>query len=230
MDHSPAKQLQLQDRQLEEAVQIPTVQLQQVQQNMDGAAQQPVVHVQRKMEITPENTTLIGDYTSVVFDEFDTKWLVQAQGNATFGSTLALVRDGMINIEKRYIFLQLGGNQVRSLQQDKLYSYMLDLVVAIREKSPESHIFVIGVLPKIVDNQEIKPFIMKFNRYLAATTENVNSVFERIRFLPVHLHFLDGTTPTPQLFDDTNPLLLSKTGAIYFKQIVFKLAGFIKNV
>lgn len=175
------------------------------------------------------NTTLIGDYTSVVFPSHDTKWLVQAQGNATFASTLALVKDEMLVVDRRYIFVQLGGNQVRTGERTKIYSQVLDLVVYIRNKNATSKIFFIGVLPRVIDNEQIKPFIMKFNRWLAAAVNDVNSLFERIKFLPVHLQFLEGNVPKRPLFDQHNSLLLSPLGAAVFKESVFQLAGFVKN-
>ena len=154
---------------------------------------QQQIPVARNVDITASNTTLIGDYTSVVFTAMDSKWLVQAQGNAMFASTLALIKDHMLITDRRYVFFQLGGNQVCSSDRNKLFSQILDIVVTVRESNPLLHIFFIGVLPRIVDNEDIKPFIVRFNRWLASVVNEVNIVFERVRFLPVQLHFLVGT-------------------------------------
>ena len=181
-----------------------------------------------RLEISPQNTTLIGDYTSVAMTN-DSKWLVQAQGNATFSSTLTFVKDGMLIMDRKYIFFQLGGNQVRGLDSFNMHSVMLELVITIRNANPESRIFFIGVLPRIVDNEQIKPYIMKFNRKLAATANEIDVLFEKVKFLPVHLKFINGTFPRVELFDVNNTLLLNNVGVALFKQAVFKLAGFVKN-
>ena len=155
---------------------------------------------------------------------------MQVQGNATLGSTLALIKDQMLEIQRRYIFIQLGGNQVRSADRVKIYSQVLELVVAICNKSPDSRIFFIGVLPRIVDNCDIKPFIVKFNRWLASAVCEVDVVFKKIKFLPVHLKFLDGVIPKRNMFNtQNNSLLLSSTGAVYFREVTFQMAGFVKN-
>ena len=183
----------------------------------------------KKMEISCANTTLIGDYTSVVFPLSDTRWLVQAQENAMLTSVIALLNDNMLVVDRRYIFIQLGGNQLRSVDRMKIYSQVLDLVVAIRNKNPQSRIYFVGVLPRVIDNQDIKPFIMKFNRWLAMAAHEVNIIFEKVRFLPVQLNFLEGNEPKRHLFQQHNPLLLSESGSVLFKQAVFQLAGFIRN-
>ena len=182
------------------------------------------------MEISCANTTLIGDYTSVVFSSADSKWLVQAQGNATFASTLALIKDSMIAVDRRYIFIQLEGNQVMTTERERLQSLILDLVVKITNKNPESRLFFVSVLPRFTDNQQVKPFIVKFNRWLAVAVHEMNIIFECIKFLPVHFKFLEGAEPRRYLYDiQGNLLLLSQMGAALFKQIIFQLAGFVKN-
>ena len=182
-----------------------------------------------KLEISKLNTTLIGDYTLVALMS-DSKWLIQAQGNATFTSTVALVKDGMLIIDRRYVFFQLGGNQVRTSDKSKLYGQMLELVVAVREVSPDSRIYFLGVLPRVPDNQDIKPFIMRFNRWLAANTADLDMVFEKIKFLPIHLKFINGIFLRQEMFQSDFPLLPSNIGATLFRQRVFNLAGFVKNV
>ena len=151
--------------------------------------------INRSLEISCANTTLIGDYTSVVFAVSDTKWLVQAQGNATFASTLALIKDAMLAVDRRYIFIQLEGNQIRSTGRIRLQSLVLDLVVEIRNRNPHSCIFFVSVLPRWVDNAQAKPLIVTFNRWLSAAVQEMNVIFEKIKFLPVHFKFLQGSEP-----------------------------------
>ena len=42
---------------------------------------------------------------------------------------------------------------------------------------------------------KIKSFIMKFNRWLATAVREVEVIFDKVKFLPVHLRFLDGVKP-----------------------------------
>ena len=137
----------------------------------------------------------------------------------------------MLAVDRKYIFIQLGGNQIRTTEKNKLHSIILDMVVFVRNKNPASRIFFIAVLPRVVDNELAKPLITRFNRWLSSIVNKINVIFERIRFLPVHLHFIDGVTPKRHLFDEQEgSLLLSLVGAAFFKQVVFQAAGFVKNV
>ena len=174
--------------------------------------------VRQKIEISSANTMLIGDYSSAVFSPLDARWLVQAQGNATFASILTLIKEDMIAVDRRYVFLQMGGNQVMTSDRQKIHSQVLELVVAIRQKNANSTIYFVGVLPRVVNNEEIKPFIMKFNRWLATSVKEVDIIFEHVRFLPVYLKFIEGNVPKLHLFDPQNSLLLSPAGAELFRQ------------
>ena len=84
---------------LQEQVQIPTQNHQQWSE-------------QGKVQISNQNTMIIGDYIAVVFPEFQAQWLVQAIGNATFQSMVDLICHEAIILKHRYIFIQLGGNQI----------------------------------------------------------------------------------------------------------------------
>ena len=183
----------------------------------------------RKLEISSANTTLIGDYISTVFPQFQSKWLVQACGNATFGSTLEAIQQCLITVDRRYVFFQLGGNQIRTACADSLFNNVSNLVAAVRDKCIDSRIYFIGILPRPIDNQEVKPLIMKANRWLAHAVERVDKLFGRIRFLPVQLAFLQGSVPNEVLYNPDDRHTLSQAGATLFRATVFQLAGFVKN-
>ena len=88
------------------------------------SGQQKIQVKQKQMkqpDITNLNTTLIGDYTATVYPQYNVKWLVQATGNATFKSTIEAVKSGNIVVDRKYIFIQLGGNQLRTA--DKTVSF-----------------------------------------------------------------------------------------------------------
>ena len=89
-----------------------------------------VINIQR-LCISNLNTTLIGDYISVAFPEYHQKWLVQAFGNATFQSTLDFIILEKILVNRRYIFLQLGGNQLRSSNKQSVFKNLLSVILAV---------------------------------------------------------------------------------------------------
>ena len=188
--------------------------------------QQPL---HQKLEISSANTTLIGDYVSAVFPEFQAKWLVQCQGNATFESTLKQIKEGLITVDRRYIFFQLGGNQIMSADANNVFTNLLNLVVTARECNEHCRIYFAGVLPRPIDNESAKPLIAKFNRWLANSVDRVNKLFDRIKFLPVQLSFLQGNIPKKEMFDQQNGCTLSAAGAQLFKAEMFRLAGFVQN-
>ena len=84
---------------------------------------------------------------------------------------------------------------------------MLELVVAIREQSAESRIHFIGVLPRLVDNDAAKPFIVKFNRYLLNATDRLSKLFDNIKYLPVQLQFIQGMKGKKEYYNEDGLML-----------------------
>ena len=179
--------------------------------------------------IANANTTIIGDYSSVVFLDKEQHWLVQAQGNATYSSVIALIKQGLIQVDRRYIFVQLGGNHIRSAKKSKVYMQVVQLIQAIRRIRADSRIFLVAVLPRMQDDKEAKPYIIKFNKWLATSVQEADKLFGKVKFLPVQLRFILQGAPNQQFFDMKNPLLLNQEGAAMLKMELFKLAGFAKN-
>ena len=85
-----------------------------------------------------------------------------------------------------------------------------------------------GILPRPVDNEQAKPLITTMNRWIRNAAEKMDVMFQKVRFLPVQLHFIDGTTPKIQYFND-DKLTVNAVGAKILKQVIFQLAGFVKN-
>ena len=163
-----------------------------------------------------------------MFPEFQLKWLVQAHGNLTFNSVLQQIKDGLITIDRTYVFFQLGGNQVLSANNDNFFQQILNLVVAVRERRNDSRIYFLGILPKPIDNENVKPFICRANRWMSVAVDRINKMFSRIKFLPIQLKFLNGNLPRKELFNQDG-ITLNPAGAQVFKTQVFQLAGFVKN-
>ena len=135
--------------------------------------------VNQDVTISWINTTIIGDYIASVFPEFSTSWLVQAQGNATLGSVADMIKQGLVTVDRKYLFLQLGGNQILSAENNVIFSALLNLVILIRERCKESRIFVLEVLPRPVENDNAKPYICKINRWLANAVERLDKMFQK---------------------------------------------------
>ena len=126
---------------------------QQQQENVGGSTHhqvvpQTVTYAKKRTEISALNTTLIGDYIATIFPEYQSKWLVQASGNATFDSVLQGIKQSLIMVDRTCVFVQLGGNQIRSADACNTFTNLLNVVVAIREVRKDSRIFVVGIFAK----------------------------------------------------------------------------------
>ena len=135
----------------------------------------------------------------------------------------------MLDVDKKYVFFQLGGNQVQTSTKDKLFLQVLEIVLEVRKVCENSRILFVGVLPRPVDNEIIKPFIVKFNRWLAAACAEVDSLFDRVKFVPAHLKFLHGDYPRTQMFNQDDLLTLNEAGAKLLHNTIFEQAGFVRN-
>ena len=67
--------------------------------------------------VSSGNTTVIGDYVAAAFQQHDRKWLVQATGNATIQSTILGIRNNKITMDRHYIFIILGHNQIQTAEK-----------------------------------------------------------------------------------------------------------------
>ena len=181
-----------------------------------------------KTEISNLKTTLIGDYVSVVFPEYHPKWLVQAFGNAMLKSTLDGIIKEKIMVNRKYMFIQLGGNHIRSTTKDTVFKEILSVVIAIRDKNAEAWIFVVAVLPRLVENDNVKPYIVVFNHWLRNATECIMSIFSKVKFIPAQLSFLGPVGPCLVYFAE-DQLKLNELGLWVFQDVLFHHAGFIKN-
>ena len=116
-----------------------------------------------RLDINSGNTMIIGTYISAVFPKHNRHWLVQAQGNAMFESTMEKIKQLEVVVDRRYIFIELGSNQIRMADKEKVFQWILQLTVVIRERNKESRIYYVGVLPRPVENEEARPKIIMFN-------------------------------------------------------------------
>ena len=79
--------------------------------------QQPPINLfstnmQQMTQISPINTTLIGDKYAACFQNPDSKWLVQLFPRSVLQTITNRIVSGEIDVSKCYIFLMVAGNQV----------------------------------------------------------------------------------------------------------------------
>ena len=179
-------------------------------------------------QISCVNTTLIGTYISATFPIHNRHWLVQAVGNNTFDLITQGVKNGTIAVNRRYIFIEAGANQLRSVSKELVEKWLVELLVAIRNKNPESKIFITGVLPRPIENEVARPLIIRMNRWLSAAVVSLRKYIHRMEFVPVQLRFLTTGGPRLELFNEDG-LTLNQKGAALFRASLFQAAGFVKN-
>ena len=181
-----------------------------------------------KEVVSSGNTTIIGDYVATTSQQHDRKWLVQATGNVTFQSTLLAIQEGTITLDRHYIFVVIGHNQLQMAQNSQLGHVVEEFLKFIRSKNVAAKIFINALLPCLVDNNTAKPLIVKFNRILTTTVNKVRKADDRIILLPVQHPFIKDMVPRLELFNQ-DLFTLNKHGAALLKANMFELVGFIKN-
>ena len=188
-----------------------------------------ITQLVQKLIISLENTTVIGDYVTAAFTTNDGKWLVQSHGTATFQSVIKQIAEQQIVVDKRYVFLVLGHNQLRSVTRSLLLDFVYTLVANIRHVNQQARIYFNAVLPRPIDNDEVKLILIGFNRWLATAVNKAGRVFGRVHFLPVQHAFINEGIPIQQLFDDDG-FTISHLGASLLRRKMFELAGFHRNI
>ena len=183
----------------------------------------------RSLQIGPHNTTLIGDYVTSVYQGPDNKWLVQSLGNATWNTVIQGIMNGSIVVNFRYMFLMVGHNQVLSAKKSEIIQVIHDTVQKIRSINLEARIFVCSLLPRPIDNHDIKPHIVNFNRWIVMAVNRVSKAYFRVHHIPTQHSFIRAGKPKQELFNEDR-ITLNKAGALLLKEKMFEIAGFRKNV
>ena len=81
-----------------------------------------------------------------------------------------------------------------------------------------------------MDNKQAKPLIIKMNRWIRNAAERVDTLFAKVKFIPVQLQFLDVNGPKMYLFNQKDRYTLSSTGAKAFRNALFQAASFVQNI
>ena len=104
----------------------------------------------------------------------------------------------------------------------------MEMVVAVREKRPDSMVYFLGILPRPAEDEEAKPYLVKVNRWIMDAVSRLQNIFERVKLLLVQLKFITRNGPHRELFNEEG-ITLNQQGALVFKKEVFRLAGFAVN-
>ena len=188
---------------------------------------QQVVNVARET-ISPANTTIIGDYVAGCFGPEDNKWLVQVVGNETLQSVAWKIQHDVLIIQRRYIFLLIGHNQLWTATKGTIQDAVAEIVDEIRCRNPAAHIYFSTLLPRPIDNIEAKPKIVKFNRNLFQAVKKVQQKFTKVQLLSVQHQFIVNSAPDVSLFN-TDRLTLNTRVAQRLKSALFTCTGFRVN-
>ena len=130
-------------------------------------------------------------------------------------------------VDRRYIFVELGSNQIR--MADKVFQWILQLTAVIQERNKESRIYFVGVLLRPVENEEAKPNIIMFNRWMVAAVKRLQQIMQKVEFISVQLRFLMTLGPRMELCNQQHLLTLSEQGAKLLRASLFQAAGFVRN-
>ena len=111
------------------------------------------------------------------------------------------IKNKIITVDRKYIFFELGANQVRTVSAELVEKWILDLVITVRDLNKHCKMYFVGVLLHPVENEEIKPYIMKFNRWLTAAVNRMQLLMGRINMVSVQLRYLGASGPRLHLFN-----------------------------
>ena len=69
-----------------------------------------------------------------------------------------------ITVDRHYIFVVVRHNQLRYMTKSQINTGFWQIINIIRQRNKHAKIFISALLPRPVDNQDVKPLINKFNR------------------------------------------------------------------
>ena len=167
-----------------------------MRQDAGGKAATQIMEV-----VSSGNTTIIGDYIPTCYSMHDRKWLVQAKGNETLDSVYQAIVQKSITVDRHYIFLMVGHNQVHALFKTQVMHKYQAVVTLIRNINGHAKIFVATLLPRPVDNMQAKLQIIKFNRALAQMVTKMKKKDPRVILLPVQHKFVIDSQPDISLYN-----------------------------
>ena len=98
-------------------------------------------------DISPCNTTIMGDAVVGSFCNPDSKWLVQCFPQANIKTLCNRVKSGEAIVNRRYLFVMIGANQVFRAIKSSTYQELKMLIQQIRIINNQAKIFICGVLP-----------------------------------------------------------------------------------
>ena len=202
-----------------------------VQINIQSTSSDTVMeHCNKAKEvISLSNTTIISDYVVGCFSTRDKKWKVQGARNDTLQSIAWKMQHDCLDVQKQYIFILLGHNQLWTQTKGTINDAVTEIVQEIRACNLAAWIFFRALLPRPIDNTQAKPRIVKFNRNLCQVVKKIQNKVNRISFLSIQHDFIKDSLPDETLFT-SDRVMLNELGAQRLRSALFKSAGFRVNL
>ena len=181
-----------------------------------------------KPKICKDNTTIIADTRLALLKQDDPSWVVQLTGNMSFAQCTERIKQSQIITDKKYVFVALGSKQVYTGQERQMRSDVHNLVNTIIDVNAWVKVFLLPVLPRLVDNHYAKQYIIEFNKILSNAVKAMKNQGLQVNFLPIQNQFIVNGLPDERMFEPDG-LTLNTEGCRLFKHRVFVAAGFKKN-
>ena len=193
-----------------------------------GTLKMEVTNAAREI-ISPSNTTIIGDYIASCYQAHDNKWLVQVAGNDTLQSIAWKIQHDLIDVQKRYIFIIAGHNQLWTATKGTVIDAVAEIVDEIRCRNAAARVYFSALLPRPIDNSQAKPRIIKLNRSMFQAVQKAQKKYTKVQFLAVQHEFIKQSMPDLHMYRE-DKMTLNEVGARTLKDALFNCAGFRMNV
>ena len=114
------------------------------------------------------NATVFGDKMVTSFHKADPDWYVQAWPGLDLEQLTQKIICGEVAVNRPYVFIWIGTEFIRTATKLLTHKNYGRLVWANWAKNNSVKIFPLTVLPRPIDNQQAKPFLVDINRYLTS--------------------------------------------------------------
>ena len=147
-------------------------------------------------------------------------------GNLTFQTAVDYISKSKIVIDRKNIFIALGSNQIYSATKDNVNKWVNRLINTIDCLNSNCKIYFVPVLPRPIDNQQVKPYIIAVNKMIHACVKKCAK--QHVQFLSIQNFFVKNGVPDPRLYEN-DKVSLNTDGCTKLRTLVFEAVGFKKN-
>ena len=181
-----------------------------------------------KPTLSPENTTFIGDAVFTNLAASKNTWLVQIIPHLTCKMLIEMILDDKIKVDKKYIFIAVGSAQLYTIGADDIVHFIDKIVDVVMAINFSSRIYIISAIPRPHDNEQVRPYIVDFNRQISKEVRRKERGYSSISYIAVQNDFLKNRVPDERYYSNDR-FTLNAQGCKRFKQLVLEAAGFQKN-